>query len=224
MVRTGRLLGSGRDNDVYELDGTWVLRRNRRGWGDACAEAAAMDHVRAHGYPVPPVRPADCTRTDLIMEHLAGPTMLQALAAGEIFATEAGTTLATLLHRLHTVPGRTRPDLRVLHLDLHPDNVILTPEGPRVIDWSNTEEGDPALDWAMSAVILAQVAVAATPLSAPAHTLLSALLADPAPLTAEALTEARRRRAANVTMSREEVGVLGEAEELVRGVMRVEGR
>lgn len=28
-----------------------------------------------------------------------------------------------------------------------------------VIDWPNAEEGPPALDWAMSAVILAQVAV-----------------------------------------------------------------
>ncbi len=49
----GRLIGSGRTADVYELDEAWVLRRNREDWGDAAAEGAVMEHVRAHGYPVP---------------------------------------------------------------------------------------------------------------------------------------------------------------------------
>jgi hypothetical protein len=57
--------------------------------------------------------------------------------------------------------------------------VILTPDGPRVIDWANTEEGDPGLDWGMSAVILAQVAVDEEGLAEPARALLAALLADP---------------------------------------------
>ncbi|MFF4396554.1 phosphotransferase family protein [Streptomyces sp. NPDC001480] len=69
--------------------------------------------------------------------------------------------LARLLRLLHAVPARDSadPGARVLHLDLHPDNVILTPDGPRVIDWSNAEDGPPGLDWGTSAVILAQVAV-----------------------------------------------------------------
>lgn len=33
MRITGRVLGSGRANDVYEIDRSWVLRRNREGWG-----------------------------------------------------------------------------------------------------------------------------------------------------------------------------------------------
>lgn len=41
------------------------------------------------------------------------------------------------------------------------DNVILTPDGPYVIDGTNAEEGDPGLDRGMSAVILARVAVSA---------------------------------------------------------------
>ena len=93
---------------------------------------------------------------------------------------------------------------------------MLTPDGPRVIDWSNTEDGDPGLDWGMSAVILAQVAVADTPLAGPAHALLTALLVDPAELTEAGLAEARGRRAANPTMSRREVELLAPAEELVR--------
>ncbi|MEU9451684.1 phosphotransferase [Streptomyces sp. NPDC048277] len=195
---TGRLLGSGRSADVYEIDEAWVLRRDRDGWGDAAAEGALMTYVREHGYPAPRVRLSG-SRTDLVMERLTGPTMLAALLAGELGAQEGGALLASLLRRLHAVPGRDPADAgsRVLHLDLHPDNVMLTPDGPRVIDWSNAENGPPGLDWAMSAVILAQVAVDELPL-------------------ARALLVALRRRAANPTMSRREIELLGEAEKLVR--------
>ena len=215
----GKLLGSGRSADVYEIDEAWVLRRDREGWGDAAAEGALMAHVRAHGYPAPAVRPSG-SRTDLVMERLEGPTMLQAFAAGTLDAEEAGAALARLLRELHTVPGRTAADARVLHLDLHPDNVILTADGPRVIDWAQAEEGDPGLDWGTSAVILAQVAVSAEPVAAPARATLTALLADPSHLTEEGLAQALLRRAANPTMSREETGLLGAAGELVRSLMR----
>ncbi|GGR30710.1 phosphotransferase [Streptomyces aurantiogriseus] len=215
----GRLLGSGRTADVYEIDEAWVLRRDHAGWDDAAAMGAVMAHVRAHGYPAPAVRPSD-SRTDLVMERLDGPTMVQAFVAGALDAEEVGATLARLLRALHAVPARTSgAGVGVLHLDLHPENVILTADGPRVIDWATAEEGDPGLDWGMSAVILAQVAVSAEPLAAPARAMLTALLADPSDLTEEGLTEALRRRAANPTMSAEEVGLLGAAGELVRSLV-----
>ncbi|WP_327694512.1 phosphotransferase [Streptomyces sp. NBC_00459] len=222
----GRLLGSGRTADVYELDEpTWVLRRYRDGYGDAVAEAAVMEHVRGHGYPVPEVRTA--TRTDLVLERLSGPTMLEAFGAGLLDARESGELLATLLRGLHGVPPldpAAEPGTRVLHLDLHPENVILTPDGPRVIDWANSEEGAPGLDRAMSAVILAQVAVSVDPLAEPARAMLTALLTAPSAVpeagrTAEGLPEARRRRAANPTMSRDEVELLGAAEGLIRTLL-----
>jgi aminoglycoside phosphotransferase (APT) family kinase protein len=218
MGVTGRLLGSGRCADVYEIDEAWVLRRNREGWGDAFAEGAVMEHVRAHGYPVPRVRLADSTRTDLVMERLSGPTMLEACLAGSFGVEAAATTLAGLLRQLHTIPGRAAAGC-VLHLDLHPGNVMLTPDGPCVIDWSNAEEGHPGLDWGVSAVILAQVAVGGEPIADPARAMLTVLLADPSHLTEDGLTEARRRRAANPTMSRQEVELLGGAEELIRSLM-----
>ncbi|MEU0188283.1 phosphotransferase [Streptomyces afghaniensis] len=213
----GPLLGSGRRADVYALDEAWVLRREREGGGDAAGEGAVMEHVHAHGYPVPRVRPTG-SRTDLVMERLSGPTLLQACVAGTLDPTEAGSILARLLRHLHTVPAlrSTDPAVRVLHLDLHPENVILTSDGPRVIDWSNTEEGDPALDWAASAVILAQAAVAGDHLSSPARTMLTALLADASALTRPALTEALRRRSADPTMSRAEVELLGRAGKLIQ--------
>ncbi|MFF7788930.1 phosphotransferase [Streptomyces sp. NPDC007991] len=216
MPPPGPLLGSGRRADVYALDEAWVLRRDREGGGDAAGEGEVMRHVHAHGYPVPRVRPTG-SRTDLVMERLSGPTLLQACLAGTLDPAEAGSVLARLLRRLHTLPAlrSTDPAVRVLHLDLHPENVILTPDGPRVIDWSNTQEGDPALDRAVSAVILAQAAVAGDHLAGPAGTMLTALLADASPLGRPALTEALRRRSADPSMSRDEVELLGQAEELI---------
>jgi aminoglycoside phosphotransferase (APT) family kinase protein len=42
---------------------------------------------------------------------------------------------------------------RLLHLDLHPANVILSPAGPVVVDWTNARRGDPAFDVALTWVI-----------------------------------------------------------------------
>ncbi|MER6354089.1 phosphotransferase [Streptomyces sp. NPDC001634] len=221
-MRTGRLLGSGRTADVYEIDETWVLRRYRDSYGDAAAEAVVMDHVRGHGYPVPGVRAA--TRSDLVMQRLPGPTMLESLLEGRFGPEEAGAMLARLLRELHALPARRSadPGVRVLHLDLHPQNVIMTADGPKVIDWANAEEGAPGLDWGMSAVILAQAAVAGEPRVDGVRALLAAMLAGQrgaSALTEEGLLEARARRAANPTMTAREVELLGEAEHLIRGLI-----
>jgi aminoglycoside phosphotransferase (APT) family kinase protein len=42
-----------------------------------------------------------------------------------------------------------------LHLDLHPANVILTPRGPVVIDWSSARRGEVASAVALTWVIMA---------------------------------------------------------------------
>jgi aminoglycoside phosphotransferase (APT) family kinase protein len=71
--------------------------------------------------------------------------------------------LGDLHNRLHALPERPgRPvGERILHLDLHPNNVLMSPEGPVVIDWRNAGVGPPEYDVALSALILAHVAVAA---------------------------------------------------------------
>jgi aminoglycoside phosphotransferase (APT) family kinase protein len=229
-MRRGELLGSGRSADVYAIDERWVLRRYRVGV-DATAEALVMGYVMAHGYPVPRVRdPAGAAgdgsapRTDLVMRRLHGPSMLAALLRGECTADQAGAVLAGLLHRLHAVPARVSADPadRVLHLDLHPDNVMLTPDGPMVIDWCNTEEGPPGLDRAKSALILAQAAVGATAEAPLAREVLVALLTHLGPGAALAdadaghLAGARARRAADPAMSGDETRLLADAVELIR--------
>ena len=67
-------------------------------------------------------------------------------------------TLAGLHRALHAIAP---PELlrgsgpAILHLDLHPANVMLGRAGPVVIDWANASRGDPALDIALTAVVLA---------------------------------------------------------------------
>ncbi|MGW0605482.1 phosphotransferase [Streptomyces sp. NPDC002640] len=220
------LIGVGRTADVYVLDERWVLRRYRDGAvGDVGTERTLMTYLHGHGYPVPQVRPAQdgASRTDLVLERLDGPTMAGALIAGLITPRQAGAMLALLLTGLHAVPARRTggPGASILHLDLHPENVILTSGGPRVIDWANAAEGSPGLDWATTAVILAQVATGATHTARPAGELLSALLTDPAAvhLTPDALGEALRRRAGDPTMTERETAGLDRAGAAVRELM-----
>ena len=43
---------------------------------------------------------------------------------------------------------------RLVHLDLHPLNVMMTASGPVVIDWTNAARGDPLLDVAFTFILL----------------------------------------------------------------------
>lgn len=158
------------------------------------------------------------------MQRLSGVTMLQAWMDGAITEEDAAALLARLLHQLHAVPARVSvlPGDRILHLDLHPDNVMLTPQGPMVIDWSTAAEGPPGLDWAMSALILAQVAVGpASEVAAGARSMLTALmgnlgaLVDLGDVEGGHLPQARARRAADPNLTSQELGLLDEAAALV---------
>jgi aminoglycoside phosphotransferase (APT) family kinase protein len=57
---------------------------------------------------------------------------------------------------LAEVPRGARPVL--CHGDLHPGNVILTTEGPSVVDWFDAGRGDPVADVARSLLLMSPVA------------------------------------------------------------------
>ncbi|GAA2209932.1 phosphotransferase [Nonomuraea monospora] len=219
-MEIGELVGAGRSADVYALGDGRVLRRYRVDV-DARRELEIMAYVAAHGFPVPEVFPGESSATDLVMRRVSGPTLLHAMLAGQVGIEEAGRTLAGLLRRLHEIPARVSGDPRdrILHLDLHPDNVMLTPDGPVVIDWSNAREGRPALDCALSVLILAQAAVDETgELAAAAREAAGALVAslgedlDPG----GPLEDAQARRAADRGLSEREVSLLDDAVALIR--------
>jgi tRNA A-37 threonylcarbamoyl transferase component Bud32 len=205
------LLASGRDADVFALDAERILRRYR-GDGDVTAEAAVMVYVAGRGFPVPRVYSAN--RPDLILERLTGPTMLQALGTGQMSAVTGAELLAGLHSGLHSLPPRMphKPGDRVLHLDLHPANVILEARGPVVIDWRNASQGPPELDLAVSALILACVAVDSThEAAAVAGVFLPVFLAAVGPVPSEALDQAVRLRRADSNTTTREIDLLGEA-------------
>jgi aminoglycoside phosphotransferase (APT) family kinase protein len=110
----------------------------------------------------------------------------------------------------------------IVHLDLHPDNIVLTGRGPVVIDWRNAGDGPGDLDTALSALILAQVAIGSIehPLGAAVDAMLDRFLAlapgDPVRL----LDEAAAYRRQQLTMSPAEISMIGTAAARVRAGIR----
>ena len=150
MGEPGPLIGVGRSADVYDVGHGRVLRRYRDAAASAESEARIMERLAAQDYPVPAV--FDASGPDLVMERLEGPTLLKSVSDRPWTLWSAGALLADLHLRLHRIDGTGLTDRQagegsaMLHLDLHPDNVMLTPRGPVVIDWSNAAVGDGAYD------------------------------------------------------------------------------
>ncbi len=149
-----RLIASGRDADVFDLGGGRVLRRHKDG-RPATKQADLLRYAAAHGYPVPALY--DASGPDVVLEKLDGPEMQQALRPWN--GRRLARVLASLHRRLHEIPpmpglpsafGEPRA---LLHLDLHPRNVILTAAGPKVIDWANAANGPADADVALIYVI-----------------------------------------------------------------------
>jgi aminoglycoside phosphotransferase (APT) family kinase protein len=163
----GPLIGAGRAADVYAIGPDRVLRRYRAPL-DVRPEAEIMRYLSQAGYPVPAVYDAD--GPDLMMERLDGRDMLADLARRPWLARRHARTLADLHNRLHQLaapagwPQLFGPAGTVLHLDLHPGNVMLTSRGPVVIDWTNVLSGPAGADVAMAYLIMASSEVDDLPL------------------------------------------------------------
>lgn len=198
-----------------------MLRRYREG-GDVAPEAAVMAHVAEHGFPVPKVFAA--AGPDLTMERLQGRTMLAELLDGAIAVADAAELLADLHLRLHAFPARVAAGERVLHMDLHPDNVMLTQRGPVVIDWRNAIEGPADLDVAVTAVIFAQVAFFPDPtLTALARAALHPFLARVGGRPLDELDRAVGIRRRDPNLTAEELSNLDRAAALVRSAVEPAG-
>lgn len=109
-----------------------------------------MEHARAYGFSVPQV--LEVLDDALVLERIDGPTMLADFRRRPWRAGHVAQTLANLHACLHEIPFEGQ---RLLHLDLHPDNVLLSQRGLVVIDWTNARAGEPALDVALTWVICA---------------------------------------------------------------------
>jgi aminoglycoside phosphotransferase (APT) family kinase protein len=155
-----KLLASGRDGDVFEFAPGLVLRKTRDGRSIA-HEARTMRYVAEHGYPVPRIEEVRADGTEIVMERIDGPIMMDAMVRPPWKLGDHLRLLADLHDRLHRIPGpewlTAMPDGgdRLLHLDLHPLNVIMSPKGPVVIDWPNARRGDPMADVAVTYALIA---------------------------------------------------------------------
>ena len=191
------LLASGADADVFAMDEARVLRRSRNPRSDSSREATLMQHAGNAGYPVPHVFAV--SGPTLVLTRVYGPTMLEALLDGRLDLDEGGRMLVSLLKRLHAIapPKGTPEGSRLVHLDLHPLNVLLSPDGPVVIDWANARLDHPEFDVALSALVIALAASQPGANAEPARLLLKAFLAESGPPAPRPLTRAVAFRTAD---------------------------
>ncbi len=160
MHQHGPLVGEGRDAQIFEYGPGTVLRRARNGHSMA-TEAKTMAYLHEHGYPVPAVEEISPDGRDLVMERIDGVPMLDAVARAPWTLRHRADQLAQLHQRLHeleppgwlpSAPGA--PGDSLVHLDLHPLNVLMTSAGPVVIDWTNVARGHWATDVALTWLVL----------------------------------------------------------------------
>jgi len=157
----GSLVAAGRDADIFEYGPGRVLRRSREARSMA-GEARVMEYLRSQGFPVPTVEEVSDDGLAMVMERIEGPDMVALMSKRPWAIPRLGRELADLHRRLHELAA---PDWlpeapvgrgdRLLHLDLHPLNVMMSPRGPVVIDWTGACRGDPAVDVALAWVLMA---------------------------------------------------------------------
>ncbi|MCU1374456.1 MAG: Mn2+ dependent serine/threonine protein kinase [Actinomycetia bacterium] len=165
MRPPGKLLASGRDADIFECGPGLVLRRARSGRSLA-EEARTMAYARDQGYPVPAVEELSDDGSELVMERIDGVSMVDALTRRPWTLWKQGAVLADLHRRLHDIPAPdwvppafTGDGDQLLHLDLHPLNVMVTATGPVVIDWPRAARGDGGVDVAITWLLMAAATV-----------------------------------------------------------------
>ncbi|QTE29317.1 phosphotransferase [Pengzhenrongella sicca] len=211
------VLNAGTTADILLVDDERVMRRYHDAH-DIATEAALMRHVAAHGFPVPTLFSAE--GADLVMERLHGPTLLQALAAGELNLHDGAEIMMDLHRQLHAIPapkGSPEGDV-VVHLDLQPANILLSEShGPALVDWANARTGPADLDLALSAVILGEVAAdAGGDYSRAARAMLVAFLAITEGDPLAQLDEAIAARLSDPALIPGEEALVQPAAELVR--------
>jgi aminoglycoside phosphotransferase (APT) family kinase protein len=156
----GPLIATGRDCDIFDYGPGLILRRSREGRSQR-RDAEVMAYLTTQGYPVPAVEEISNDGLSLAMQRIEGVTMVEALGKQPWKVRRYGALLAELHQRLHQIPAPdflpaapVRPGDRVVHLDLHPLNVMMSPSGPVVIDWTNASLGQPASDVVIAWILM----------------------------------------------------------------------
>jgi serine/threonine protein kinase len=134
----------GRASSVTDLGDGRILRTG----GHPEREAEFMRLAREHGIRVPFVY--EVRTNALVMERIPGEPLLDRIRRRPWTLPMAARVIADLHERVHAVPYDGG---RVLHFDLHADNVLMSSDGPVLIDWTNARGGDPDSDVALTWLI-----------------------------------------------------------------------
>ncbi len=157
------MIARGRDTEILDHGPGLVLRRPLVP-RPMTTEAAVMTWVRDQGYPCPEV--VELVDDGLVMERVEGTVLLDLLSRRPHRMRRYATLLGDLHGWLHLLPGRELsgqvalatpfgPGDCLLHADLHPGNVMLTADGPVVIDWTNAALGPAGADLAVTWLLIA---------------------------------------------------------------------
>ncbi len=168
---------------LHRPSGDLVLRTFPPTWPAEVAEreAAAHEFARANGIDAPAVLACDQVdgRSVLAIQWIEGDLLADLLWAGHP-ADDLGRRCGSLLAALHKISNppelitsrhwidwagdragelepllRGSPAINLLHLDFHPQNLIITEAGTiTVLDWANVRVGPPAADLARTLTIL----------------------------------------------------------------------
>jgi len=120
-----------------------------------------MTYLHEQGYGVPAVEELSSDETGLVMQRIEGLSMVEAIERAPWTVRRHARTLAELHRSLHEIEAPSfltsspvgRGD-RIVHMDLHPLNVLVGPKGAVVIDWANARAGDPNVDVGIAWVLM----------------------------------------------------------------------
>lgn len=106
-----------------------------------------------------PWRIAEFTRAFADLHHRLHRTDVSGLPRqrtrlAHLIAQGAKTLPSSLTERVLAALANEPDGTAVCHGDLHPDNVLLTGDGPRIIDWEPSGQGCPAADVAWTVLLL----------------------------------------------------------------------
>jgi Ser/Thr protein kinase RdoA (MazF antagonist) len=132
----------GRFGIVFDrLDGPTLLQLLRSGAMTPAQTGAILASLYMSVHKTPPPPDVLSLRDWLAALRLSGGSIPKHIATG----------ILTLIERL-------RPGGGLCHADLHPGNVIMTTDGPRLVDWTGAVRAPAAFDLACCQILLSEIA------------------------------------------------------------------
>ncbi len=166
---------------LTEIPDDWADREAQIAGAGPCCRASGACGSRCHYRQRPPaivfelvegismweqmlMHPMDIRRLSRILADTSGRRQLhlrpgraarsQRSTAEEYRAQHRSSTRDQSGKRLWTISPSKPDDDKLCHFDMHPNNILMGPKGPIIIDWFDAAAGAPAADVASSSVLM----------------------------------------------------------------------